>query len=238
VTLQDNQTLVIGGLIQESTTRTETKVPFLGDVPLLGRMLFRNQQTNYTRNELIIVVTPHVLAPGASPALPGPVLPSMPTPRPLPTLPPGTQLQPPVVQQVGSSPELPQVPIVSQPSASPTPLVAVPVVMYRFGSEPANNTAKANDPLRIFFVTMSPTIIGEGTTIALNAATTTNVVRLTLGAGSLAIPIAQVSPGRWSAIVDISSESLAPSVSPALTLTAYRVDGTSTSIVIPVTVVP
>jgi hypothetical protein len=212
-------------------------VPLLGDVPLVGRLFFRNQQVNYTRNELIIVVTPHVLAPGASPALPGPVLPSMPTPRPLPTLPAGTQLPPAGGQLQTSQPAgIPLVPSSTQPSRLPAPLVTVPAATYRYGSEPASNVAKDKDPLRIYSVTMSPTVIGEGTTIALNAITSTNAVRLTLGAGSLAIPITQIGPGKWAANVEISASSLQATTSPALTLTAYRADGVATSIAIPVSV--
>jgi general secretion pathway protein D len=42
VIVRDNQTIVIGGLIDETTTISETKVPVLGDVPILG-WLFRNK---------------------------------------------------------------------------------------------------------------------------------------------------------------------------------------------------
>ncbi|MCU1492224.1 MAG: hypothetical protein JWM85_3629, partial [Acidimicrobiaceae bacterium] len=63
VHLQDDETLVIGGLIQENETRTTTKLPLLGDVPLLGRV-FRNDNVQGQRNELIIVVTPHIVKPG------------------------------------------------------------------------------------------------------------------------------------------------------------------------------
>ena len=72
VHLQDDETLVIGGLIQENETRTTTKLPLLGDIPLVGRV-FRNDNVQGQRNELIIVVTPHVVKPGA-PGMPGPRL--------------------------------------------------------------------------------------------------------------------------------------------------------------------
>ena len=64
VALRENQTLVIGGLIQDNTQRTESKVPLLGDLPLVGR-LFRDETLNGVSNELIITVTPHVVTPGA-----------------------------------------------------------------------------------------------------------------------------------------------------------------------------
>ena len=57
--LQDDETLVIGGLIQENDTRTTTKLPFLGDLPLIGGA-FRSDSVQGERNELIIVVTPHI----------------------------------------------------------------------------------------------------------------------------------------------------------------------------------
>jgi len=93
VAMREDQTLVIGGLIQDTTTRTESKIPLLGDLPLLGRA-FRNEELNRQRNELIITVTPHVVTPGAPNVSPGPPLPAIPTARPLPTLPPGTTLPP------------------------------------------------------------------------------------------------------------------------------------------------
>ena len=90
VHLHDNETLVIGGLIQESTTSQENKVPVLGDLPLVGRV-FRNTNSTTTRNELIIVVTPHLLGPnGNGLTVPTAAKPGIgiPTPEALPTLPP------------------------------------------------------------------------------------------------------------------------------------------------------
>jgi type II secretory pathway component GspD/PulD (secretin) len=94
VALQEDQTLIIGGLIQESVNRNETRVPLLGDLPLVGRA-FRNSSVNSTRNELVITVTPHVVAPGEPVAFPNVPLPAIPTPQALPTLAPGTALPPP-----------------------------------------------------------------------------------------------------------------------------------------------
>jgi type II secretory pathway component GspD/PulD (secretin) len=85
VAMREDETLVIGGLIQDTTTRSDTKIPLLGDLPLVGRA-FRNQSLNYSRNELIITVTPHVITPGARFVSPGPPLPAIPAAAPLPTL--------------------------------------------------------------------------------------------------------------------------------------------------------
>ena len=49
VHLQDDEKLVIGGLIQENSTRTTTKVPLLGDIPVVGRV-FRNENVQAQRN--------------------------------------------------------------------------------------------------------------------------------------------------------------------------------------------
>ncbi len=57
----DGQTVVIGGLMQNSKQQTVTKIPLLGDVPLLGN-LFRRTQKSDTKSELIIFLTPHIVA--------------------------------------------------------------------------------------------------------------------------------------------------------------------------------
>ncbi|AFY72746.1 type II secretory pathway, component HofQ [Synechococcus sp. PCC 7502] len=60
IRLRDNQTLIISGVIQDLDRETVSKVPFLGDLPIIGA-LFRSQQTEKTRNEVVIVVTPRIL---------------------------------------------------------------------------------------------------------------------------------------------------------------------------------
>ena len=93
VAMREDETLVIGGLIQDTSTRNETKMPLLGDLPLIGRV-FRNESLTHQRNELIIAVTPHIISPGTRSLVPGPPLPAIPSAAPLPTLPPGTVLPP------------------------------------------------------------------------------------------------------------------------------------------------
>jgi type II secretory pathway component GspD/PulD (secretin) len=133
VAMREDETLVIGGLIQDTTTRTETKIPLLGDLPLLGRA-FRNEELNHQRNELIITVTPHVVAPGAHTAWPGPPLPVLPAPAALPTLPPGATL-PPRARPAGPAPTI--APMLT-PSAlpSPTPPSAAPSPSPRSSPSP------------------------------------------------------------------------------------------------------
>lgn len=60
VSVKDSETVVLGGLIQTRDSRSETKVPVIGDLPLLGP-LFRNQNESSRRTELLIVLTPRVI---------------------------------------------------------------------------------------------------------------------------------------------------------------------------------
>lgn len=60
VTAQDQQTVVLGGMINESYTTTETKVPFLGDIPLLGHLFKKTEKTKIKKN-LMLIITPYVV---------------------------------------------------------------------------------------------------------------------------------------------------------------------------------
>jgi general secretion pathway protein D len=60
LTVQDGHTVVIGGLMRNRTARTETKVPILGDVPILGA-LFRSRSDKLEKSNLILVLTPHIV---------------------------------------------------------------------------------------------------------------------------------------------------------------------------------
>ena len=60
VVTPDKQTVVIGGLIQDQKTKSETKIPLLGDIPGLGA-LFRHRITTSVNSELIIFLTPHIV---------------------------------------------------------------------------------------------------------------------------------------------------------------------------------
>ncbi len=54
------QTVVIGGLMQRTKSASETKIPFLGDLPLLGN-LFKRKTTSSEKEELLIFLTPYVV---------------------------------------------------------------------------------------------------------------------------------------------------------------------------------
>ncbi|MDY6783340.1 MAG: secretin and TonB N-terminal domain-containing protein [Cyanobacteriota bacterium] len=58
--LRDGQTLILAGIIQDEERTTVDKVPLLGDIPILGA-LFRRSQTDNTRREVIVLLTPQVL---------------------------------------------------------------------------------------------------------------------------------------------------------------------------------
>lgn len=60
LTVEDGHTVVIGGLMRNRTARTETKVPLLGDLPLLGA-LFRTRGDKVEKSNLILVLTPHII---------------------------------------------------------------------------------------------------------------------------------------------------------------------------------
>ncbi len=60
VLVKDGETIVIGGLIQDTVQDVVSKVPLLGDIPLIG-ILFRKTTKSRQRQELLVFVTPKVL---------------------------------------------------------------------------------------------------------------------------------------------------------------------------------
>ncbi len=60
--LHDGQTLVLAGLLREDTTNGINKVPFLGDVPVLGA-LFKSNAFQTQKSDLMITITPHLTTP-------------------------------------------------------------------------------------------------------------------------------------------------------------------------------
>jgi type II secretory pathway component GspD/PulD (secretin) len=61
VICKDNHTIVIGGMIKTDKSDTVSKVPFLGDLPGIGKFFQRRSQRE-TRTELIIFITPHIVS--------------------------------------------------------------------------------------------------------------------------------------------------------------------------------
>ncbi|MDD2236495.1 MAG: type II secretion system secretin GspD [Kiritimatiellae bacterium] len=60
VAVKSRSTIVLGGLIQTDESKSRSKVPILGDIPLLGA-LFRSESRNDYRTELLVLLTPYVL---------------------------------------------------------------------------------------------------------------------------------------------------------------------------------
>jgi type II secretion system protein D len=65
VNVKDGQSVVIGGLIQSTEEDRRSKVPFIGDIPVVGGM-FRTTQKTSVKTELLVILTPRVV-PGAGP---------------------------------------------------------------------------------------------------------------------------------------------------------------------------
>jgi len=60
IVLDDQQTVVLGGLMRDKITESETKYPILGDIPILG-WLFKTKSWEKTKSNLLIVITPYVV---------------------------------------------------------------------------------------------------------------------------------------------------------------------------------
>ena len=63
--LKNNQTFAIAGLLNNSMTETMTKIPGIGDIPVLG-LLFRSKAAQKNRTELVVMITPQLLQEGSS----------------------------------------------------------------------------------------------------------------------------------------------------------------------------
>ena len=73
VELRDTQSLALAGLIRNSLITSSARVPFLGDLPVVGN-LFGQNSTSFQEQELLVIVTPYLVSPlpaGTNPPLPG-----------------------------------------------------------------------------------------------------------------------------------------------------------------------
>lgn len=68
VTIYNGATVVMGGLTREEIREVHDKVPFLGDIPLFGK-LFRSKGKTSQKKNLLIFVTANILSPGGVPIL-------------------------------------------------------------------------------------------------------------------------------------------------------------------------
>jgi pilus assembly protein CpaC len=82
VELREGQYLAIAGLLDNESTRNLTKIPILGDIPILGE-LFKSRALRQRRTELVVLVSPHFVmasdsalsVPTGEPGEPAPVTP-------------------------------------------------------------------------------------------------------------------------------------------------------------------
>ena len=58
--VQNNQTLLLGGILFQKDSKVEAKLPLFGDLPLVGG-LFRHNSVIQTNSELLVFMTPHVV---------------------------------------------------------------------------------------------------------------------------------------------------------------------------------
>jgi pilus assembly protein CpaC len=109
VELSEGQSFAIGGLLDNRATDTFEKIPFIGDIPVLGK-LFQSKSVSRTNTELIVIVTPELVRPIAA----GQPVPALNFPRPF--LPPNT----------GSYPRTPGMDVTGSVPVEP-PNEAIPV---------------------------------------------------------------------------------------------------------------
>jgi type II secretory pathway component GspD/PulD (secretin) len=241
VQLNDNQTLVIGGLIQETLQRSVSKIPLLGDIPLIGR-LFQNSDVQSSRNELIIVVTPHIIQPRSALPPPNAVLP-VPTPQTLPTLPPGTRLPsnalPPPAPQ--PKPTIVPTPTLSTPAPTPssvpmpTPTAFASTNTFVYGSPPPNTYAPDSAAPQIYYVQFSPTLLQNSTPVQVSVVTSSNVRKVEVGYPGYMTTLWQVGASKWQASYNFNASGLVSSQqSVMLQLNAYGTTGNAATVQIPI----
>ena len=64
--VRNGETIVLGGLLRDVSSETVQRIPFLSQIPILGSF-FANKATNHERDEIVFLITPHVIVPGATP---------------------------------------------------------------------------------------------------------------------------------------------------------------------------
>src|SRR5262249_46091224 len=82
--LNDGQTFAIAGLMNNNITSTLSKIPGIGDIPILG-LLFKSKAAQKNQTELVVMITPQILqrtSPGVTPNLPRQQEPYLPPMRP------------------------------------------------------------------------------------------------------------------------------------------------------------
>jgi general secretion pathway protein D len=65
--IKDGNTIILGGLMRDTITRSSSRVPLLGDLPIIGS-LFKSSRSNREKSELLVFLTPHVVRTSAEAA--------------------------------------------------------------------------------------------------------------------------------------------------------------------------
>ncbi len=73
VNVRDGETFVIGGFINKDELETNTKLPLLGDIPILGDLLFTRKFRTINETETLLFITPRIVKEEAAPATLGPI---------------------------------------------------------------------------------------------------------------------------------------------------------------------
>jgi hypothetical protein len=124
------------------------------------------------------------------------------------------------------------------PSPAPSPAAATGAFVY--GQRPAFLPPyAANQAPKVYYVSASPTVLHNGSTITLQAVTSSNVTRVVVQLGAVATALQQLGPGVWQATVPFalpSTSQMSPQGSAVLTAT--RADGVATTLGIPLTLLP
>ncbi len=63
VEMREGQTLALAGLLSHKTLTVQTRIPFLGDIPKIGPLLFSSKHSSQEENELLILITPEIVRP-------------------------------------------------------------------------------------------------------------------------------------------------------------------------------
>lgn len=226
--------------------RQVSKLPLLGDLPLVGK-LFQNSDLQSQRNELVIVVTPHVIKPGDPIPPPSATL-ALPTPGALPTLPPDTRLPgeypraapSPTTVPLPSGGGLPIQSASASPIPIPTPTAFATTNVFTYGAAPANTFANDTDVPQIFYAQFQPTLLRAGTPVQVSVVTTSNVHKVEVGYAGYMTTLTQVAPSKWQGAFNFNGAGLSSNVGASfqLTLNAFNALGSAASIRIPVSVYP
>ena len=249
VAMHEGQSLIIGGLIEDSINRSEVKIPILGYLPLIGP-IFTQTTVSGQHNELVITVTPHVIDPLAPMPPVGPAMTQMPAPDALATLAPDTvipQVKPSSSSFIALPGDAPangapaNVPLTTA-TAAPQNGGTTPGGTFVYGARPpAIPSTRSNDPPRIYYLSASPQLVKQGTPISIEAVTSANVARVMMQLGGATISLHQASPGLWDATIPFSMPNASQNSQvvqvPAI-VSAVRGDGVATSLTIPFTATP